>query len=220
MALSNYILTEKDIKNSYSQILIEIYAMKDLHNIRRYCIKHGYKLIYALHEKESEEKKEHIHAIIKSDRKHRFNISSLISETLKHYNFMKSDTTNIDFINYVMHTDFDFKKKYPFYHIRFLNVSNRSIKEYRYSVEAQPLNDIIDDEDLYTPEEMERLLFKGYFKDFREIIEYCSKNAKLRRYFTFHSRQIKEAYYTCFNGDKMKSYEETNEDIYEKYNRC
>ena len=206
--LQNHLTENEAKKNSYTEILLEIYDYHDLKKVIYYCITHGYRLAYCMHYKEVHAKP-HYHAFIKSDSKHRFNVSSLISETLQPYNFEKTKSnTMLKFANYVMHNDYDFKEKYAFEEIFFVNVSDHTLKEIDYSL-RNVINEI-DEKDIYNSEQLERLMFKGYFKRFNEVIEYCSRNVDLRRYFTFHSRQIYNAFQmlTCGNFHNMEDLQE------------
>lgn len=214
---SNYILKDKDLKNSFSEIQIEIYNMKDLLKCIRFCYNHSYKCAWIIHTGD-DEKKSHIHFYIKSDSYHRFNIKQLVNnETLHPYNFMKCKTTLKDFCVYVMHLQYDFKEKYDFKCVHFINVGRDSIRRINACVSGyHPIDDTSTESDLATPQEFERLLFNGFFQTWQEIVDYCGKTERLRRYLIFHSRQIRDAYFYCFDGNKIKNINEVNEYVYNK----
>lgn len=205
--MNKYVLTEKEIKSNFSKILIEIYNCCDLKLIYQFCNKHNYKMVSCLHLPEEDGKKVHTHVLIVSDSKHRFNIKSLLNDTLVIYNFMKTDTSVVDFVNYVQHNDYDMKRKYRFEMVYFnKQFTYTGIKNIRNSLERTEIN-TIEDEDVYNINNLYKLLFDGYFQSFIEIIEFCRHTDILRRHFVNHSRQLSETF-TLYFDKGLKTFEE------------
>ena len=126
-------MKEKDLKNNYSKVCCVLYHKVDLKRLVAFCQKHTFKFYYIRHndfDENMNEKKQHWHFVIESDSKHRFNIKSLLSDTLGVNLFNKLDSVD-KYLRYMLHIDYIDKKHYDLHRI----VSN---------VDKQIINDLIN----------------------------------------------------------------------------
>ena len=112
-------MKEKDLKNNYSKVCCVLYHKVDLKRLVAFCQKHTFKFYYIRHndfDENMNEKKQHWHFVIESDSKHRFNIKSLLSDTLGVNLFNKLDSVD-KYLRYMLHIDYIDKKHYDLHRI-------------------------------------------------------------------------------------------------------
>lgn len=107
-------MLEKDLKCSFSKVCCVCYYIQDIKKMVAFCRKHDFKFYYIRHDDFDEfgnEKKRHWHFLIESDSYHRFNIKSLLTDTLKINLFQRVKSADL-YLRYMIHIDYIDKKHY------------------------------------------------------------------------------------------------------------
>lgn len=100
-------------KQTLTKVCGIAYDYQDIERVIDFCNKHTFNYYIMKHtpEESEEETKEHWHFIIESDTKHRFIVSSLLTETFK-INLFEPCSNVGYYLRYMTHCDYALKKHY------------------------------------------------------------------------------------------------------------
>lgn len=180
-------LVKLDKETRLTKVSIIVYDEENKENILKFAQQYNYKVVMIKHEAEEEEKKEHYHIFIFSNYKHVFRVKTLVNETQKINLFSRIDWNIKEAIEYCMHINYDYKKKYNFTQVKLIGFTASEQEHYLAQLESQRINGRIEE---HTKVDLMNKLFQNQFQTLNQVRDYCKDSQELRTYFVLNIDRI------------------------------